>query len=578
MSENINFDKEVCLIKMHTGGAKEIYHTRMADADVHSIKDSSAYASKLILVDKNYELGEKIFRKVASLQDTDPNSETYGLWPYYMEEPLEEMDPPDFNMAGFNSKEMIVSILKEGANLSEETKTIMYKSVERACRNIMKRNVSVGYTNVCIADSFITVAAGEMLGLEELLEYGKKKLKGLYFYTQTHGDILEYNSPCYSPMAINDVSDFFEYVKDKEALEYAQNVNRIFWRMMAEHFDYDTLQLNGPQERAYRDFMDLWVLKIFGQGTGVDYTKHPKFSKYFSGADKQMYLTPTRTKPICPPEYIPYFKGEKEFNMVQRFVSDGFNYPYFEYARVATTYKCGKFVVGTMNRSELWNQRRPILGYIYGEEKDTCLRVKCLHDGYDFSSGAFHCVQYKSDILAGINLSEKRGDTHINLDMLKDTILSTEDLRIVFELSGNIENITHCYENEGIVFDINGSKLRITPFICEFGDNKVEKSLEFKDGKLQYSLIWYKGERKNIDIAELEKAMTAFTIEFMPDKEYIRPTYNELEDHIDITWKPNEKELGLKTPKRTLSYVRNMYEDIQSIDGIDIVKMAAEQG
>ena len=577
MSENINFDDEVYLIKMHTGGTKQIYHTKMADADVHSIKDSSAYACQLILVDRNYELGQKVFQKVASLQDTNPDSETYGLWPYYMEEPLEEMDAPDYNMAEFNAKEMIVTLLKAGEYLNEETKTIMYGCIERACRCIIKRNVSVGYTNVCISDSFVTVAAGEILGLEELVAYGREKLKGLYFYVKAHGDMLEYNSPCYSPMAINDVGDFFEYVKDKETLEYAVKVNEVFWRMMAQHFDYDTLQLNGPQERAYRDYLDLWVLKVFGIGAGVDYTKHPKFSKYYSDEQQKEYLSEIRANPVCPEEFIPYFKGEKKFDMIQKLVTDGFNYPYFEYARVATTYKSDDYAIGTMNRSEFWNQRRPILGYIYREDKDTCFRVKCLHDGYDFSSGAFHCVQYKSDILASINLSEKRGDTHINLDMLKDTILSAEDLRIVFEFSGNIENITYCDENNGIVFDIDGKKLRIVPFICEFGDMKIKKDIEFINGKLQYSLIWYKGERKNIDISAFEKAMAAFTIEFMPDEEYIQPMYHENGDHIDISWKKKEKELGLIAPKKTMTYVRNMYEDVQSIDGIDIVKMAAEQ-
>jgi hypothetical protein len=64
--------------------------------------------------------------------------------------------------------------------INDATKAVMYKGIERACRSIIKRNVSVGYTNVCIADSFITVAAGEMLGLEELIEYGtlRKRICG----------------------------------------------------------------------------------------------------------------------------------------------------------------------------------------------------------------------------------------------------------------------------------------------------------------------------------------------------------------------------------------------------------------
>ena len=35
--------------------------------------------------------------------------------------------------------------------------------------------------------------------------------------------------------------------------------------------------------------------------------------------------------------------------------------------------------------------------------------------------------------------------------------------------------------------------------------------------------------------------------------------------------------MGLKAPKRTLTYERNMYEDKQNIDGVDIVKTAADK-
>ena len=571
-----NFDDKEYLLTEKTKETQAIYHTKMANAVVHVIKDSSAYAATLILHDKNYEMGQKIFEKVISLQDINPHSPTYGCWPYYMEETLEEMDAPDFNMAGFNAKEMIAVIKKAGQHLDADVKKLMNTSIERACRCIIKRNVSVVYTNVCITDSFITIAAGEMLGLEEFIEYGRKKLENFYFYTKAHGDIAEYNSPCYSPLAINDIADFFEYVSDEESLECAKKVNKILWRMMAEHFDYDTLQLNGPQERAYSDYLGVSVLKTFGKGTGVDYTKHPKFEKYFSDKDKEIYLIDSRTKPICPEEYIPYFNGKKRFSEVLRRVTDGFNYPYFEFAKVATTYKSENYAIGTMNRSEMWNQRRPLLGYIKTDEKDVCFRVRCLHDGYDFSSGAFHSVQNKSEILASINFSEKRGDTHVSLDMLEDGILSVEELKVVFEFSGSIEKIKTEVTENGLVTNVNGVYVRITPFVSAFGEENIAKEIEVTDDKLQYSIILYKGERKNIDLLKLKKAIVAFTVEFMPVEEYIKPIYTENDDFLEIRWKTRTAELGLKSPQKTLAFYRNMSEDMQTVNGVDLVSLASK--
>ena len=77
-----DFDEKENLIVQHTAGKKVIYHTGMADSDVHVIVKSSKYARELICTGTNPELGEKIFKKVISLQDSEPDSKTYGLWPY----------------------------------------------------------------------------------------------------------------------------------------------------------------------------------------------------------------------------------------------------------------------------------------------------------------------------------------------------------------------------------------------------------------------------------------------------------------------------------------------------------------
>ena len=42
-----------------------------------------------------------IVDQLLSLQDVDPFSRTYGIWSWYLEEPLSEMAPPDWNWADF---------------------------------------------------------------------------------------------------------------------------------------------------------------------------------------------------------------------------------------------------------------------------------------------------------------------------------------------------------------------------------------------------------------------------------------------------------------------------------------------
>ncbi len=42
-----------------------------------------------------------VIASVLTLQDTDPVSATYGIWPWLAEECLAEMSPPDWNWADF---------------------------------------------------------------------------------------------------------------------------------------------------------------------------------------------------------------------------------------------------------------------------------------------------------------------------------------------------------------------------------------------------------------------------------------------------------------------------------------------
>lgn len=565
------FDEKALMVMTHTGSAQATYHTRLYDREVHSISLSSAYAADRIICDKNYELGEKIFDKVIDLQDSRKESKTYGLWPWMAEETLEEMEAPDYNMADFNAKEMIVSIYESGQHISEQMREKMLLSISRACECIMRRNVSVGYTNVCITDCFVTLAAAELIGDARFLEYGRKKLKKFLYYTKGKGEISEYNSPTYSILTVKDIGDILTYIKDEEILKTAEEINNMLWKMLAEHFDYKILQLAGPQARAYTDFVNAEFLKTVSKACQIDFSSHPMFHKILKEDEITEYHSISRGNPKCPEWLMPYFKGEKIFSYVRKFLSDGINYPYFDFPKTAITYRGTDYVIGTYNKCEMWNQTRPFLGYIHGE-KPISFRFKCYHDGFDFSSGAYHCVQHESDILGSLNFSENRGDTHIDLDMISNGMISAEDLRVTFEFCGDTQNIAYQKDGDILNLNVNGRKIRICTFLREFGENVVKESIDVSDNRFQYSLIFYHGERKMLDLCALEKAMVAFTVEMEPKKAYTQPQYLHEGEFTNISWKPNERKLGMIVPNRTLKFIRNMSEDKQLLDDKDILE------
>jgi hypothetical protein len=104
---------------------------------------------------------------------------------------------------------------------------------------------------------------------------------------------------------------------------------------------------------------------------------------------------------------------------------------------VGTTYLDRAFALGSVNRGDLWNQRRPLLAH-WGEagEKVAYLQVRFLHDGYDFSAMQFFAVQREGRVLAGLNLATDGGDRHISLDRIKNATVRAKDLRLRFEFGG----------------------------------------------------------------------------------------------------------------------------------------------
>lgn len=560
-----NFDENESLIVFHTKSKQAIYHTKLADRDVHIIVDSSVYAKELICSGTNPKLGEKIFEKVITLQDKNPKSVTYGLWPYYMEESLPEMDEPDKNMAGFNSREMIEVLYNAPDMVSDELKKKMIDSIYCACRAIIKRNEGVNYTNVAFMESLVLCCGAKLAANESFLRAGRKKLRKSLGFIDFNGSVFEHNSPCYTFLCVKDLGSILKYVKDDEALFYAERINEYIWKMLAENFEYDTLQLGGAQSRAYNDYMQKDGLEIIMTACGLEelYKKHPNAPKG---------LRRVTTNALCPERFVPYFSGEKVWKSSKRIIMRGFNYPFFAFGQAVTHYRGERFTLGTFNREELWNQRRPMLSYIKGKENVYCFRVKCCHDGYDFSSAVIHSVQKDNKVLGNINFSSNRGDTHIGLDPVKKAAIEAEDFRITFEIEGDIKNINYSTFENGVEIDVEGVPVKISDIYAEFSGYEVSCRAEKTDECFRYSIVIYSGERKKIDFGKMEEAIYAFAVEIGRISDISNMNAAVEGDYLKTEWNTDGDKLELHTLKSAHPFEENMYKDKQFINGEELFK------
>jgi len=547
------YDEQMCMTVETV--KKDAYHTKLAGKTIHGTRDSLAYATALLYgeAEEYTERALKIIEEILLLQDKNPENETFGLWPYYREETLDEMDAPDWNWADFMGKLLVEILYVHKEKLPEKMVTDIENACRYACESIIKRNVGIQYTNVVFMEALVLVSTGELLNEKVYFERGYERLEKFLGFYHYHGGFFEYNSPCYTPIVVKDVGTFLKLVKNEKAKELAEKINDLCWQMIAEHFRVDMLQLAGPHSRAYSDYINDDFLRNIEDACEGEIS----FGKDEYTVDRFW------TKSYCPEKYRKYFTDKVLPRSSENLIIKGFNYPFFAFCQTATTYHADKFTLGTFNREELWNQRRPLLGYIKGKEKPYCIRVRCLHDGYDFSSAALHCVQEKSSVLGAVNFSSNRGDTHVGLDSAKNAVY--EKLELTFEISGDMTDVSYeCFGNSAKV-NVEGVNIEINIPSAKFGANNIEYKLEKGNDKLVYSMVLYSGEKTKIDLEALESAYVCFVLSINSQI----PEVNFAEDgkYIIAECETFGRKLGIKTLKASHTFMEMMYDDLQTKDG-----------
>ena len=130
------------------------YHTRVPNgAWAHPTRESLAYALDLLRTGEGWrvERAATIVRQVLTLQDTDPLSPTYGIWPWLLEEPLAAMAPPDWNWADFCGALLAEMLAVEGDALPGDLAAEMRASLGHAAWSIFRRPDAATPTSTCPA-------------------------------------------------------------------------------------------------------------------------------------------------------------------------------------------------------------------------------------------------------------------------------------------------------------------------------------------------------------------------------------------------------------------------------------------
>jgi hypothetical protein len=532
------------------------YHTTLKGGYVHPTRDSLQYAVALLDSGEPDRLkrAEDILRCVIALQDQDPKSRTYGIWSWFMEEPLDKMSPPDWNWADFCGTQLLQVALDRRNELPEDLQQQIKQSIIHAAYSIKRRNVGPGYTNIALMGTYVTLTTGELFGVDELTEYGKARLQRFYDHTLAHGSFSEYNSPTYSVVAITEITRMLHHVHDPDSQKLIRKLNRLAWYHVASHFHAPTRQWAGPHSRCYRTLLGKSTLAFIQRATEGKVNLIPP-------GEAAVSLDAHRLWAKCPPDLFHYFTDLPAPRLeVETFARNKPN----RHDIIGTTYQHPNYTLGSVNIGDLWNQRRPLLAYWNTDAGVVAMRLRCLHDGYDYSSASIFTVQNKSDILGAVLFATDRGDTHISLDRIKNATIKAKDLRIRLQLEGAVTSVTL----SALVMVDHPFRISSGPVNCDlkvahaaFGDFPIHMHTDRDRNKAWIDIVLYEGTEKQIDFRKIDEAAIIFTLSLYERYEKLHSGKQDLSDlsvaqkknSLIAHWKRNAKsDMLLTVPQNPL--------------------------
>ncbi len=468
------------------------------------------------------ERAKDILNRVIALQDQNPENKTYGIWSWYLEEPLEMMSPPDWNWADFCAVQLLAAWIDHKHRLGEELADKVRDSIIHASISIKKRNVSLSYTNIAIMGTYVTLTAADRFELKNLQQYAKDRLRRYHKYIFDQGSFNEYNSPTYTIVAIKELTRMLMHVRDNQDLQLIREIQDLAWKHAAIRYHEPTRQWAGPHSRCYRTLMSQENLHFYEAATG-------KRGMVTEDKDISLGMDAYRLPIECPKACFKYFEPLKE----PRTVTESFTKAKIGRDTVGTTYLHPGYTLGTVNQGDFWNQRRSFIAYWGTKDEPTYLQLRFLHDGYDYCSALPFSIQNKGCALTGIVFATDYGDTHPSLTRIENGAIRAKDLRLRFEFGGATDNLVFL-PLSGVSATLYAKdrdvQIQIRPIADPFGDKRFTWEIGKDENKHWIDAAAYSGIEKEISFAELEQAYLAFAFQIT----HVNEKANSL-DQIELT-------------------------------------------
>jgi hypothetical protein len=475
-----SYDAEAGLI-LGSVGPEYSYQSNLRSQKVHPTRSSMDYALYLMESGDPLRMSRAldVLDRLEAFQDKDPKSKWYGLWSWYVEEPLSKMPAVDFNWADFNGATLLRIMFRHQLHLPAANAARMEEMIRRCCVSIQNRNVSMNYTNIACMGTFVTLAGALLLQDSALRSYAENRLRRFGAAIDQTGSFAEYNSPNYNKVDVQNLTNIMMFVKDPASLDLARKIHDRIWLHIAQHWHVPTRQIAAPMSRCYSNDLgdQIWIQKALNN------------ELVFLGKEKIRSGAPQGNEDVasvdysCPAHLRHFFRSLPEFRTHREIFllgsttgtpnADG------PIAVEGTTYLTPSFCLGSINHSDFWNQRRPLMAF-WGEPQHPvhCFQLKVVKDGYDFSSALLYAVQNEAAVLGQIAFRSDGGDRHISLDLVHDQkfTLSSMAVQLSFDMW---ESHWKLYSGDRDVTEHGGSLAVEMPLLIDTG--KLQFAVKFLD-------------------------------------------------------------------------------------------------
>lgn len=408
------------------------YHTNLpAGTPVRSTRCSMELALALLRRSESGDatLACQIISKVLTLQDTDLASDTCGVWPYFAEERLSQMNPPDRNWADFIGALICEILVRHSDDLDADLISNMRAALGFAADAICRRDISPDYTNIAIMGGGVTCCAGELLDRPEWLAFGVAKLGAVVASAARHGSFPEYNSPTYTYVALEEASRALRLVRDTDARDVASTLAGIAWHLIASHWHPSTQQWAGPHARAYSDLVSDSLRRTLLAAKPRHDSAMPETS---------------RVAP-CPPDAADRFGRlpQVPYHFRERCARGDEQHP----DRFAITHFEDDFCLGAFSHGHYWDQSRSLIAHVRNANQTSVLRTRMLLNGRDFAGGASVQAVSRTSVLSSACFWSGTGAFHPIFDAPPDGIFDTESLELRVQVSHATSAFKHVDEH-----------------------------------------------------------------------------------------------------------------------------------